>query len=28
MGTFGKRHPSSGGLACLDCGGQMTKFNP
>jgi hypothetical protein len=28
MLMFGKRHPSSGGLACLDCGGPMTKFNP
>ena len=28
MGTLGKRHPISGGLACLDCGGHMTKFNP
>lgn len=28
MGAFGKRHPSSGGLACLDCGDRMTKFNP
>jgi hypothetical protein len=28
MVTFGERHPSSGGLACLTCGGRMTKFNP
>jgi hypothetical protein len=28
MVTSGKRHPSSGGLACLDCGGHMIKFNP
>jgi transcription elongation factor Elf1 len=26
MLTFGKRHPASGGLACLECGGQMTHF--
>ena len=28
MVTFGKRHLSSGGLACLDCGGNMTQFRP
>lgn len=28
MIAFGKRHPSTGGLACLACGGRMTKFNP
>src|SRR5258708_5486851 len=28
METFGKRHAGSGGLACLACGGRMTKFNP
>jgi len=28
MVTFGKRHPSSGGLACLNCSGQMSEFNP
>jgi transcription elongation factor Elf1 len=26
MVTYGKRHPTSGGLACLQCGGQMTHF--
>ena len=28
MVTFGNPHPSSGGLACLNCGGYMTEFNP
>jgi len=28
MLTFGKRHPSSGGLACLNCGGNMSTFKP
>jgi hypothetical protein len=26
--ALAKRHPSSGGLACLRCGGRMTRFNP
>ena len=28
MQTFGERHADSGGLACLNCGGRMAKFNP
>ena len=26
MLTYGSRHPASGGLACLECGGRMTNF--
>jgi DNA-directed RNA polymerase subunit RPC12/RpoP len=26
MTKLGKRHPISGGLACLDCGGRMKQF--
>ena len=28
MVMYGKRHPRSGGLACLSCGGHMAEFNP
>ncbi len=27
MTKNGKPHPTSGGLACLECGGRMTHFN-
>ncbi len=27
MLSFGRRHPTSGGLACLQCGGQMAHFS-
>lgn len=26
MLTYGSSHPTSGGLACLECGGHMTHF--
>jgi DNA-directed RNA polymerase subunit RPC12/RpoP len=26
MLTHGRRHPVSGGLACLSCGGRMTQY--
>lgn len=26
MLTYARRHPASGGLACLSCGGEMTRF--
>ena len=26
MKKYGKQHPKSGGLACLECGGHMTQF--
>jgi hypothetical protein len=26
MKSLGRPHPTSGGLACLDCGGQLTHF--
>ena len=28
MRALGERHPSSGGLACLNCKGRLTKFDP
>jgi len=28
MKIYGKPHPQSGGLACLDCGGQLTQYRP
>lgn len=27
MQTYGRRHPVSGGLACLSCGGRMARYN-
>jgi hypothetical protein len=26
MKTYGRPHPTSGGLACLTCGGQLTQY--